>query len=88
MPGTTPYRIHPTDVDIGAAARRALDDRGRIASTVRVHVDNGVAILTGSVRLASERAEAEDTVRRVRDVKQVVNNVSVTVESTTAATKP
>jgi osmotically-inducible protein OsmY len=66
-----------TDADIFAEARSALDRRPTIPATVHVHVDAGVATLTGSVRLASERAEAEDVVRHVRGVQRVLNEITV-----------
>jgi osmotically-inducible protein OsmY len=74
----TTSRPQPTDAEIFARARRALDDRPSIPATVRVHIDDGVAWLTGTSRLAAERAEAEAIVREVPGVQRVVNNVSVT----------
>jgi osmotically-inducible protein OsmY len=65
------------DADIFVDARHALDRHPAISATVRVHVDKGIATLTGSVRLASESAEAEDLVRHVRGVARVVNDISV-----------
>ena len=66
-----------SDADIFAEARQALDLQPGIPATVRVHVDNGVATLTGTVRLASESAASEEIVRRVRGVERVVNEISV-----------
>lgn len=72
---TPPSETHRTDADIFTAARSALDLRPNVPGTVRVHVDRGIATLTGSVRLPSERAEAEDAVRHVDGVQRVVNSI-------------
>ena len=66
-----------TDTDIFAEARKALDERPSIPATVRVHIDDGVAWLTGMARRASERTEAEKVVRRIRGVERIVNKITV-----------
>lgn len=66
-----------TDAEIFAAARRALDNCPTLPGTVRVHVEHGVATLTGTVRLPAERAEAEQAVRPVPGVQHVVNHISM-----------
>ena len=66
-----------SDASIFAEARRALDLQSNIPATVRVHVDKATATLTGTVRLASESAEAESIVRRVSGVGRVVNEINV-----------
>lgn len=66
-----------TDAEMFAEARRALDQRPTIPETVRVHVDHGVATLTGTVRLASQSTEAADVVREIRGIERVVNDISV-----------
>lgn len=68
---------HRTDADIFTAATNVLDQRLSVPRTVRVHVDRGVATLTGTVRLPSERAEAEEAVRPVDGVERVVNSITV-----------
>jgi osmotically-inducible protein OsmY len=72
--GTGPRR---TDTEIFAEARRTLDERPSIPATVRVHIDDGVAWLTGMARRASERTEAENVVRQIRGVESVVNTITV-----------
>ena len=72
--GTDPRR---TDTDIFAEARKALDERPSIPATVHVHVDSGVAWLTGMARRASERIEAEGVVRQIRGVERIVNKITV-----------
>ena len=67
---------HPADAEIFARARRALDDRPSIPSTVRVHIVDGVAFLTGTSRRPEARSEAEDAVRRVTGVQRVVNTIT------------
>jgi osmotically-inducible protein OsmY len=54
-----------------------LELRPNVPGTVRVHVDRGIATLTGSVRLPSERVEAEEAVRHVDGVRRVVNSITV-----------
>ena len=71
---TGPRRM---DAEIFAQARKALDERPSIPATVRVHIDDGVAWLTGMARRASERTEAEDVVRQIPGVQQVVNKITV-----------
>jgi osmotically-inducible protein OsmY len=68
---------HRADADIFSDARKALDDRPSIPQDVRVHVDQGTVTLTGSVRWARERSEAESVVRQVDGVFRVVNDISV-----------
>jgi osmotically-inducible protein OsmY len=65
------------DPEVFSAARKALDDHPSVPQGVRVHVDYGVATLTGSVRWPQEKSEAEAVVRRVEGVLRVVNNLTV-----------
>ena len=66
-----------TDAEILAHAWRALDQRPSIPTTVRVHIDDGLAWLTGTVRRMSERIDAETIVREVPGVQRVVNRIAV-----------
>jgi osmotically-inducible protein OsmY len=66
-----------TDTDIFAEARKALDERPSIPATVRVHIEDGVVWLTGLVRRAAERTEAEGVVRRISGVRRIVNEITV-----------
>jgi len=66
-----------TDADVFAEARQSLDRRASIPATVRVHIEDGVARLTGIVRQVSERAEAEAVLRSVAGVHRVLNEISV-----------
>lgn len=68
---------HRTDAEIFTDARSALDHQPSVPQDVRVHVDAGVVTLTGSVRWASERADAEDTVRGVKGIARIVNDITV-----------
>jgi osmotically-inducible protein OsmY len=67
-----------TDADIFAQARKALEQQPTIPATVRVHIDDGVAWLTGTVRRTSERTDARDVVRQVPGVHRVINKITVT----------
>ena len=71
----TPHRL---DSDIFAEARLALDRHLDMPATVRVHVEDGIATLTGTVRVTAQRAEAERTVGLVRGVRGTVNKITVT----------
>lgn len=66
-----------TDAEIFGEARHALDGDPAVPATVRLHVDDGVAILTGTVRLASERTAAENAVRAVAGIRRLVNEIGV-----------
>ena len=74
-----PPRLGPerNDGDIFGEARVALDRRLDIPSTVHVHVRNGVATLTGTVHLPREQLLAAETVRRVKGVRRVVNQITL-----------
>jgi osmotically-inducible protein OsmY len=73
--GTGPARVGPgrTDGDIFGEARTALDQHPDIPETVHVHVAAGVATLTGTVRMPGEQRLAEDIVRCINGVRQVIN---------------
>ena len=68
---------HRPDADIFVEARHALDKRPAIPATVHVHVNHGVATLTGSVRLPSQQLEAEETIRHVPGLRRLVNDIVV-----------
>ena len=74
---TGPATHTRTDAEIFASARSALDKHPAVPATVRVHVENGIATLTGTVRLPPERAEADAVVRQVDGVQRVVNDITV-----------
>jgi osmotically-inducible protein OsmY len=78
----TPRVVQPptrSDAEILVEARLALDCRADVPPTVLVHVQHGVAWLTGTVQRNAMRADAEDAVRRVRGVRRVVNDITVSV---------
>jgi osmotically-inducible protein OsmY len=66
-----------TDGDIFGEARTALDRRLDIPSTIHVHVAGGVATLTGVVHVPREQALAEETVKHVKGVRQVINRMTL-----------
>ena len=68
---------HRPDAEIFVDARRALDERPTVPATVHVHVNKGVATLTGSVRFASQQLEAEDAIRHVPGLRRLVNDLVV-----------
>ena len=68
---------HRPDAEIFIDARRALDARPTVPASVHVHVNNGVATLTGTVRVASQQLEAEDAIRHVPGLRRLVNDIVV-----------
>jgi osmotically-inducible protein OsmY len=52
-----------SDAAVFADARKHLDDCPTVPSNVYVHVEDGLVTLTGSVPRASQRTDAEHTVR-------------------------
>lgn len=75
----TPPCLGPerNDGDVFCEARVALDRRLDIPRTVHVHVAKGVATLTGTVHLPREQLLAAETVRRVKGVRRVVNQMTL-----------
>ena len=68
---------HRPDAEIFVEARRALDARPEVPATVHVHVNDGVATLTGSVRFASQQLEAEEAIRHVPGLRRLINDIVV-----------
>ena len=68
---------HRTDAEIFVDARFALDNDPMVPGTVHVHVDNGTATLTGTVRRRTERTTAAQVVRHVHGVHRVINLLTV-----------
>ena len=69
---------HRSDPEIFVDAKKALEDRPSIPPEVHVHVEYGNLTLTGSVRWAFERAEAEEAVRSVKGIRRLMNRITVT----------
>lgn len=68
---------HRPDAEIFVDARHALDKKPAVPATVHVHVNDGVATLTGSVRLPSQQLEAEEAIRHVPGLRRLVNDIVV-----------
>ena len=77
MNGRTTWDAHDTDAAVFAEARKALDRCPTVPSTVRVHVDDGIVTLTGSVQRPSERADAESAVRPAIGNRRLMNNIII-----------
>jgi osmotically-inducible protein OsmY len=67
-----------TDPEILAEAWSALDHDVAVPGTVHVHVARGVARLTGTVRLPSERMAAERAIQNIDGLRRIVNTIVVT----------
>jgi osmotically-inducible protein OsmY len=69
-----------TDTQLHDAVRRQLDEDPEIrAHDIAVVASDGVITLTGFVDSYAEKLAAEDTVKRVRGVRAVANDVEVKV---------
>lgn len=68
---------HPSDATVFVDARKRLDDCPTVPGTVRVHVQDGIVTLTGSVQRPSERADAEQVVRPVVGDRRLVSHITV-----------
>jgi osmotically-inducible protein OsmY len=77
MARATATDTHRDDTELFGAARTALDRHPGVPATIHVHIENGIATLTGTARVASERTTAVNVVRGVRGVVDVVNKVVV-----------
>lgn len=58
-------------------ARKALDDCPTVPGTVRVHVEDGLVTLTGTVERPSQRADAEHAVRPAIGERRLLNKIIV-----------
>ena len=65
------------DAEIFVDAKKALEDRPSVPAEVHVHVESGNVTLTGGVRWPFERAEAEEAVRQVKGIRELVNRITV-----------
>jgi osmotically-inducible protein OsmY len=67
-----------SDAAVFADARKHLDDCPTVPSNVYVHVEDGLVTLTGSVPRASQRTDAEHTVRPLIGDRRLLNKITVT----------
>ena len=75
---------HREDGDIQAAARRALEWDARVPEGIRAAVTDGVLRLHGTVERFSHRDAAEESVRNLIGVRDVVNEIKVASVPSTA----
>jgi len=68
---------HRDDTQLFGAVRTALDRHPGVPATIHVHVENGIATLTGTARLESERTTAIHVTRGVRGIVHVVDKIMV-----------
>ena len=74
-----------SDAAVFADARKRLDDSPTVPGTVRVHVEDGLVMLTGTVQHPSQRAEAGRVVRPAIGSRRLVNSIIVMDGSATQA---
>ena len=70
-------RLERTDVDIAENAVRALELRSTIPESVQAVVHNGHVTLTGKVNWLFQKRDAENAVRHIRGVRNVLNYIAV-----------
>ena len=68
---------HRLDSDIFAIVRTALHEDSTIPQSVHVHVDDGRLTLTGTVRTAHEKSQAEAVVRHAAGLGPIINHIVV-----------
>jgi osmotically-inducible protein OsmY len=68
---------HRPDPIIFVEARHALDQQPAVPASVHVHIHDGVATLTGSVRLPSQQLAAEEAIKHVPGLRRLVNDIIV-----------
>lgn len=78
MARLTTRKEERSDAAVFADARKHLDDCSTVPSTVRVHVDDGLVTLTGSVPRTSQRTDAEATVQPLIGNRRLLNKITVT----------
>jgi osmotically-inducible protein OsmY len=66
-----------SDAAVFADARKHLDDCPTVPSNVHVHVEDGLVTLTGTVPRASQRTDAEHTVRPLIGDRRLLNKITV-----------
>ena len=66
-----------TDADIAADAATMLRLHGEIPDTVQAVVHNGHITLTGTVAWYYQYIQAEKTVRSIRGVRDLINNITI-----------
>jgi len=71
-------KIARTDTDIAQDVARALQMSSPVPSGVQAAVHHGSVTLTGTVAWVFQRASAENIVRHVKGVREVVNRTTVT----------
>ena len=88
MKARSDQAVYRSDATVFAEARKGLDDSPTVPGTVRVHVEDGIVTLTGSVQRPSQRADAERVVRPVIDDRRLVNNIIVMPPATEGLEAP
>jgi osmotically-inducible protein OsmY len=74
-------KIARTDADIAADAVRALELRATIPPGVQASVRHGQVTLTGTAGSVFQRHQAEEAIRHIRGVRDVLNHIAVAPRS-------
>jgi osmotically-inducible protein OsmY len=69
--------LERTDSDIGTDVTQALEQRSTIPRSVQAAVHHGHVTLTGRVDWLSQKRAAEEAVRHIRGVRNVLNQITV-----------
>jgi osmotically-inducible protein OsmY len=67
------------DDEIEKAARRALEWDARVPEGVRASVSDGLLLLNGTVARFSQRVAAEEAVRNLLGVREVTNDIKLSI---------
>lgn len=84
--GVTLKSCKPSDAKIQSNVEKAIEQNYEIMITPVV--SNGVVTLTGSAESAEQKMAVENTVKSVKDVKSVVNNIIVVTPAPEVVVNP
>lgn len=70
-------KLDRTDADIASDAARALELRSTVPEAVQAVVHNGHVTLTGKINWLFQKRDAEEVVRHIRGVRNVLNHIDV-----------
>src|ERR1051325_2458020 len=71
-----------TDTELEKAISEEIRMDSRLSGcTISVHVENGIAFLTGSVRTISQKTDAELAAKRIHDLAGINNQIEIKTES-------
>jgi osmotically-inducible protein OsmY len=88
MASPTTTGTHRDDTQLFGAVRTALDRHPGVPATIHVHVEDGIATLTGTARLESERTAAIHVTRSVGGIVHIVDKIVVAQDTSQHDVEP